>query len=234
VEETIEERKKRTKGERTRETILNAALPLFIERGYTATTLRDIAAAAGCSLGLTYRYFDSKEQLVLTLYERLAMELEQEVDALPVGSLASRFGAAMRADIGRMTPYRSALGALFGAAFAPESEVSLLGEKASNARQRVQAAFRKVVEGATDIPGGKLRDDLGALLYAAHLLLALYWLQDRTPEQRATRDMLTFAEETLGRTRLLLRIPLIARLLTDLARRVAPVTQTEETAPKNA
>jgi AcrR family transcriptional regulator len=229
VEETTEERMKPTKGERTRETILNAALTLFVERGYTATTLRDIAAAAGCSLGLTYRYFASKEQLVLALYERLASELQREVDALPPGPLSARFGAAMRADIARMTPYRSALGALFGAAFAPESEVSLLGENAAPARATVQAAFRRVADGATDLPSGRLRDDLGTLLYAAHLLLALHWLQDRTPEQQATREMLTFAEETLSRLRLLLRIPLIARLLTDLARRIAPVMRTEET-----
>jgi AcrR family transcriptional regulator len=223
VEELTEEQTPPSKGERTRETILNAALNLFIERGYTATTLREIAAAAGCSLGLTYRYFASKEQLVLALYERLAAELKREVDAMPPGLLAQRFGAALRADIARLMPYRSALGALFGAAFSPESEISMLGENAAAARQQVQAAFATVVDGATDV-SDRLREDIGTLLYAAHLLMVLYWLQDRTSEQKATRDLISFAEETLGRLHLLLRIPLIARLLRDLAQRVAPVT----------
>ena len=64
------------KGERTREHILNHALRLFIDRGYDETTMRDIAAAADCSLGLTYRYFARKEDLVLALYRRLAEEQE--------------------------------------------------------------------------------------------------------------------------------------------------------------
>src|ERR671920_2372972 len=46
---------------RTRERILEAALRLFAERGYEATTMRDVAREAGASLGLAYRYFASKE-----------------------------------------------------------------------------------------------------------------------------------------------------------------------------
>src|SRR5687767_7188220 len=87
------------KGERTRELILDTALGLFVEKGYDATTMRDIAAAADCSLGLTYRYFARKEDLVLSLYRRLAQELEAEVRALPAAPLANRFEQAMRAKI---------------------------------------------------------------------------------------------------------------------------------------
>lgn len=60
-----------SKGERTREHILDTALRLFSEQGYEQTTMRGIAAAAETSLGLAYRYFTSKEDLVLALYERL-------------------------------------------------------------------------------------------------------------------------------------------------------------------
>ena len=55
------------KGERTREHLLDTALRLFTSAGYEATTMRDIAAAAECSLGLAYRYFASKEEFVLAL-----------------------------------------------------------------------------------------------------------------------------------------------------------------------
>jgi len=40
-----------------------AALELFVEKGYAATRLEDVAAAAGVSKGTLYRYFDSKEAL---------------------------------------------------------------------------------------------------------------------------------------------------------------------------
>jgi len=40
-----------------------AALGLFVEKGYAATRLEDVAARAGVSKGTLYLYFDSKEAL---------------------------------------------------------------------------------------------------------------------------------------------------------------------------
>src|ERR687885_768715 len=116
-----------SKGERTRERILEAALGLFANKGYEATTVRDIAAAAGCSLGLAYRYFDRKEALVLALYARLARELEEAARELPRGTLGERFERAMRLKLELVRPYREAFGALFGAALTPHSGVAVLG-----------------------------------------------------------------------------------------------------------
>ncbi|HBO81001.1 MAG TPA: TetR family transcriptional regulator, partial [Cupriavidus sp.] len=43
-----------------------AALDLFVERGYAATRLEDVAAAAGVSKGTVYLYFANKEELFKT------------------------------------------------------------------------------------------------------------------------------------------------------------------------
>lgn len=43
--------------------LLTAALDLFVERGFAATRLDDVAARAGVSKGTLYLYFDSKEEL---------------------------------------------------------------------------------------------------------------------------------------------------------------------------
>jgi len=40
-----------------------AALALFVERGFAATRLEDVAARAGVSKGTLYLYFDNKEEL---------------------------------------------------------------------------------------------------------------------------------------------------------------------------
>jgi AcrR family transcriptional regulator len=40
-----------------------AALELFVEKGFAATRLEDVAARAGVSKGTLYLYFDSKEEL---------------------------------------------------------------------------------------------------------------------------------------------------------------------------
>lgn len=46
-----------------------AALALFVERGYAATRLDDVAAAAGVSKGTLYLYFESKEMLFRAVIE---------------------------------------------------------------------------------------------------------------------------------------------------------------------
>lgn len=48
-----------------RRRVLDAALRLADEGGFEAVQMRDVAAAAGVALGTVYRYFDSKERLLL-------------------------------------------------------------------------------------------------------------------------------------------------------------------------
>jgi AcrR family transcriptional regulator len=62
-----------------RQQLLDTALALFVEHGYEATTVDEIAAAAGMSKRSFFRYFGSKEDVILGKHERLG---EQFVDAL--------------------------------------------------------------------------------------------------------------------------------------------------------
>jgi len=52
-----------TKGERTRQTILDTAYKLFLEQGYSATSMRQIAESAGLALGGIYNHFASKDEI---------------------------------------------------------------------------------------------------------------------------------------------------------------------------
>lgn len=51
-----------------RDSILRAALQLFTERGFHGTAMPLVANLAGVGAGTIYRYFESKEALVNTLY----------------------------------------------------------------------------------------------------------------------------------------------------------------------
>jgi AcrR family transcriptional regulator len=61
---------KETRAARSREAILDAALRLFAERGYEATSLQDVGAAAGLSRGSPGYFFGSKEDLYRAVLER--------------------------------------------------------------------------------------------------------------------------------------------------------------------
>lgn len=211
------------KAELTRQRILESALELFAVQGYERTTLREIAAKAGCSLGLTYRYFARKEELVLEVYNRLAFELERHVETLPAGRLADRFYLVLEAHLKRLLPYRDALGALFGSALNPQSGIGVLGVGTTEVRERVGAAFLKVVSKASDAPGNKQAYDLQFVLFGAHLGLILFWLQDQSQGQRLTQEVLLFTRDLLALLRPLLRVPPASRMLARLARLIEPV-----------
>jgi AcrR family transcriptional regulator len=67
--------------ERPRE-LLEAALAVFSQRGYRNTRLDDVAEAAGVTKGAIYHYFDTKEELLLSVidhYQALAFGRAEEV-----------------------------------------------------------------------------------------------------------------------------------------------------------
>lgn len=62
--------------------LLSAALDLFVERGYTATKLEDIAARAGVCKGTLYLYFESKTALFKAVIEQGILPLLDEEESL--------------------------------------------------------------------------------------------------------------------------------------------------------
>lgn len=67
---------------RARQRILDGALEVFAERGPHAASMSEIAARAGVSKGLAYRYFESKEELLARVLRSRLNDLRQVVDSL--------------------------------------------------------------------------------------------------------------------------------------------------------
>lgn len=63
VDDALDGSPAETKGERTRRRLLEIAIDRFGERGYRATSVSEIARAAGITQAAVYAYFDSKETL---------------------------------------------------------------------------------------------------------------------------------------------------------------------------
>jgi AcrR family transcriptional regulator len=87
----------RRKTERPQE-LLAAALDLFVERGFAATRLDDVAARAGVSKGTLYLYFENKEELFKAVVRENVIpvlgEAEQVIDT-HAGSTAELFREIM-------------------------------------------------------------------------------------------------------------------------------------------
>jgi TetR/AcrR family transcriptional repressor of nem operon len=58
-----------SKGEATRQRIIEQAAPLFNQRGYEGCSLQDIMAATGLEKGGIYRHFESKEELAAEAFD---------------------------------------------------------------------------------------------------------------------------------------------------------------------
>ena len=57
-----------------REAILRAATDLFAERGFFTAQVADVARAAGVAAGTVYLYFRSKDDLLVSIFERTMRE----------------------------------------------------------------------------------------------------------------------------------------------------------------
>ena len=89
---------------RTRAAIRFAALDLVTEQGYHATTVAQIAAAAGVSHTTLFRYFDSKEQVLVSQATWDSLEYCPNISFALLGSPllrdASLIGGWIDSDVG--------------------------------------------------------------------------------------------------------------------------------------
>jgi AcrR family transcriptional regulator len=171
------------RAEQTRTAITEAALRLFRENGYEATTMRAIAQEAGVSTGNAYYYFGSKEELVQQFYAHTHADhvaacraiLETETD------FATRLRGTLRAMIDVNGPYHAFAARFFKYAAEPSSPLSPFSKESSPARDAAIALFREVVEGSTTRFDRELRAQLPELLWLYSMGIVLFWVHDASP-----------------------------------------------------
>jgi TetR/AcrR family fatty acid metabolism transcriptional regulator len=69
-----------------RDAILRAAIDVFAERGYFNAQVADVARVAGVAAGTVYLYFRSKDDLLISIFERGMREALTEGRALVAGA----------------------------------------------------------------------------------------------------------------------------------------------------
>ncbi|MFE3260245.1 TetR/AcrR family transcriptional regulator [Nocardia sp. NPDC059229] len=188
------------RGEETRQQIIDAALRLFEQNGYTKTTMRAIAGEAGVSVGNAYYYFTSKEHLVQGFYHHIQALHQQRVEQGPRSdSLAARWLTMELAFVDVAAPYHEFGGKFFAIAAEPTSPLSPFSDESRPARQTSTAIMSDMVIG-TDVKGDKrLMAELPNLLWLAHMGIVLFWVHDRSPDQERTRLLIRRAAPLVER-----------------------------------
>ncbi|HEV2488038.1 MAG TPA: TetR/AcrR family transcriptional regulator [Terracidiphilus sp.] len=175
------------KSEATRSRILAAALSIFRERGFDAATMREIAAAAGMSLGAAYYYFDSKDALVMAFYVQAQQEMAKDLERILTdsGTLEQRLRGLIGQKLAYFGPNRALMGAL-SAHIDPNHPLSPFSAATAPIRDRDIAFFqRAVIDSKVKLPPSIL-PYLPRLLWLYQMGLMLFWVYDRSPKQAHT------------------------------------------------
>ena len=206
------------KAARTRSAIIDAALRLFREHGYEATTVRAIAAEAGVSLGNAYYYFESKQHLIQAFYDR--SQLEHAEASRPViereRDLEARIVGVVMVWLDVMEPYRAFAGTFFQNAADPTSPLSPFSPESTTARELSIELWRQVVEGSDAKITKALRPELPELLWLYFMGVVLYWVHDPSPNAARTRLLASRTAPLVVRAIGLARLPVLRSTLHDL------------------
>lgn len=202
---------KTRKSQETFERVLQAAASLFQERGYEATTLRDISAASRLGLGALYYYFSSKEDVVLAFYDRIQAEVAEKFARQPrVGDMAENFRNLMLLKLEALAPHRDLLRVILKEAVDPHSPLCPLHSAASGALHNSLQLFGQIAG-----PSGLARG-----LWALHMGLLGYFLHDPSQGSRSTYLLLDTVTGLLKWSDRLARIPGLGGLRNQLLARV--------------
>jgi len=180
----------RAGSEETRQQILETALTLFREHGFEETTLRDIAAAAGLSLGAAYYYFQSKEAIVGAYYDYTQVEHQTRArEAFAKDrTLHGRLRAALHTKIDIVRNDRQLLRALFRYGGEPTHPLSWFGPATREQRRLCTDVFREAL--ADERLPDDVRHATPTLLWTLHMGVLLYFIYDESPGERRTRRLI--------------------------------------------
>ena len=214
-----------TKSDRTRAHLREIALRSFRERGYDATTIRLIAQEGGVSVGTTHYHFPSKHHLVQELY--LDVQEAHRAIAEPAltatDDLVERLRIVYRTGLDGLAAYHRFAPEFLSAAVSPRSPINPLSTESAPALEVVLGLFRTAIDGAKHSLPADIARGLPDTLVLAHLLLALFWVYDRSPGQQRSYRLLDRGLRILRAVLPLARVPLVRAPLRELLDLVAEV-----------
>ena len=154
-----------TRGHRTRQRILDAALEVFGEHSYERSTLDKISQAAGCSRVSIYQYFAGKDDVFRQLAGQVARQMWASAEALEPLTPDARGWSTLRAWVARYADIHTRYEPVFRAFGAAAESDGSLADDSVRAGQRTIGVFQSKLA-TTTLPPRQL-DPVVTLLLAA-------------------------------------------------------------------
>lgn len=176
--------------------LLDAAAALIWDRGIDRLTTTDVASRARVSVGTVYRYFEDRESLIRTLYERNVMRMR---DALVDAAVTSH--GSLAADVRAVIDTYVRMHRTIPAYQAVRAWQWLVPEARAQRALTVQAAARDLVAVLAPRHGVTLtavhRDDLVATIQRADAIVLAAFLDDPTLGDEAVAQLGSVVEAML-------------------------------------
>lgn len=163
--------------EQRRNSLLNAALNEFFNKGFNAARMEDIAKQANVSKGTLYLYFDNKQSLFKSLIEEVAIPTinitSQNVLAKPSGEQALQFLMKSIATVIRETPLPKLVKVIIADGSAFPELVQLYREQVLN---RIFSLLETLITRSVDAKEWQCQNiSMTARLIVAPVIFSVVW-----------------------------------------------------------
>lgn len=163
----------------TQEKIVHAAKSLFVDQGFAITQMKEIATVSGINRRTLYRYFPTKEDLLLYVYIEAMKELNGYLNSVADDVTGDNGFEKFRHYLTKIDIKRMSSFMFFIAQFDSRIINFLSNDKFSQEMKSIEdpkkyRLFDLICEGVSD---GSMRNDLSVLeifMYLSHSFMAMY------------------------------------------------------------
>lgn len=179
-----------------REHLLDAAAHLFSNEGFHAASMRDIAKAAGMLSGSIYYHFDSKEELLLAIYQEGARRLAEAVENAVAQHTDpwQRLEAACAAHLSGLIAHRDYARVMIQTS---PDQAGGVGQRIRELRRDYEGHFRELIE-ALPLPKSVDRRYMRMLLFGALNWSPIWFRADRDSPQTVASRFVALLQHPLG------------------------------------
>ena len=190
--------------QRTRDRLIESARELFVEKGFDATTTRDITESANVAAGTLFNYFPSKEELAMTILVEAMQQARDDFIKLRRGdeSLAESLFAHIATCLRRLQQHRTYVGPVIESAMSPFASSSSCTAGQIAREEHLSCVWDLLAEHGIRVTSSFVTVHLYWTLYLGVLA---FWSRDDSPNQVDTLAVLDqslqlFAKSITGKT----------------------------------